>query len=326
MIRFKHVTKSFGGGMDALKDIELTLPENRLTVIIGPSGCGKTTLMKMINKLETPTSGDVLIKGQPVAEMDEVTLRRSIGYVIQRIGLFPHMTILENVMLVPKLLEWDKEKRAARAMELLELVELDPAVYASRYPLELSGGQQQRVGVIRALAGDPDILLMDEPFSALDPISREQLQDEFRKLQQRIRKTIIFVTHDMDEALKIADHIVVMRGGQIEQIGTPQQLVEEPANEFVRNFIGTERIERQRTFNHHRLAEYAALFSTEGSAQDAAAASPEMTIEEAFSVLEASGKAQLAVGFGGRTLYAGHRELMRAALAAGKGGGHEFVH
>ena len=217
MIRFENVTKRFPDGTEALKDISLVLPTHQLTAIIGPSGCGKTTLMKMINKLEKPTEGSIYIDEKPINGMDEVQLRRSIGYVIQRIGLFPHMTISDNVALVPKLLEWSKEKKEERVRELLQLVGLDPEVYMERYPLELSGGQQQRVGVVRALAGDPNIVLMDEPFSALDPISREQLQDELRNLQQTINKTIVFVTHDMDEALKIADTIIVMRAGKVEQ-------------------------------------------------------------------------------------------------------------
>ncbi|MTD31527.1 ABC transporter ATP-binding protein [Planomicrobium sp. YIM 101495] len=322
MIEFDRVTKRFPDGTKALKEVSLTLPASRLTVIIGPSGCGKTTLMKMINKLEKPSSGDVLISGRSIADLEDVQLRRSIGYVIQRIGLFPHMTILDNVMLVPKLLGWDKDKRKKRALELLELAGLDAEVFADRYPLELSGGQQQRVGVIRALAGDPKILLMDEPFSALDPISREQLQDEFRKLQKDIRKTIIFVTHDMDEALKIADFLVVMREGEVEQTGTPQEVVAQPANDFVREFIGTERIERQRTFNLQQLHEFRFLF-TAGKAAEVLPIAGSATIEHAFEALEASGSSLLAIELeDGEIVYAGHRELMQAALAAGKGERH----
>ncbi|QDY45620.1 ABC transporter ATP-binding protein [Planococcus glaciei] len=260
MIQFDKVTKRFPDGTEALKEVSLTLPSHQLTAIIGPSGCGKTTLMKMINKLEKPTEGTVLIDEKPIMGLDEIELRRSIGYVIQRIGLLPHMTIADNVSLVPKMLGWEKGRIDARVRELLQLTGLDPDTFLHRYPLELSGGQQQRVGVVRALAGDPNIVLMDEPFSALDPISREQLQDELQNLQKNIRKTIVFVTHDMDEALKIADSIIVMRGGQVEQIGTPQQLVAEPANDFVRNFIGAERISRQRTFGERKLKEFVSLF------------------------------------------------------------------
>lgn len=253
MIRFEQVTKQFPDGTEALKDISVVFPTHKLTVVIGPSGCGKTTLMRMINKLETPTDGDVFIDDKSITGFDEVELRRSIGYVIQRIGLFPHMTIEKNVSLVPRLLEWEKDRTAERVEELLELVGLEPEIYKERYPLELSGGQQQRVGVVRALAGDPNIILMDEPFSALDPISREQLQDDLRNLQQEIQKTIVFVTHDMDEALKIADMIVVMRDGKIEQIGSPKELISDPANDFVRSFIGMDRISRQRTFGERKV-------------------------------------------------------------------------
>ncbi|MEW9502549.1 ABC transporter ATP-binding protein [Jeotgalibacillus marinus] len=242
MITFKNVTKTFENGTEAIKGIDLHIKKGKLVVIIGPSGCGKTTTMKMINKLIHPTSGVIAIDGKDISGQKEVELRRSIGYVIQRIGLFPHMTIEENVALIPKLKGFKKEAYKEKVDELLKLVGLEPSLYKNRYPLELSGGQQQRVGVVRALAGEPPIILMDEPFSALDPISREQLQDELKLLQETIHKTIVFVTHDMDEALKIADEIVVMKDGLIEQIATPQELVQGPVNEFVRSFIGKERI------------------------------------------------------------------------------------
>lgn len=314
MIRFDKVTKRFPDGTEALKDVTLDLPARQLTAIIGPSGCGKTTLMKMVNKLENPTAGAIYIDDEPITGMDEVKLRRSIGYVIQRIGLFPHMTIADNVSLVPKLLNWPADKTDERSKELLQLVGLDPAVFMERYPLELSGGQQQRVGVVRALAGDPNIVLMDEPFSALDPISREQLQDELRHLQQEIHKTIIFVTHDMDEALKIADTIVVMKDGQVEQIGTPQQLIDEPANEFVRNFIGTERINQKRSFGDRRLKEFAFLFDNDWTGE-AEEADGRLSVSDAHQLLEQSGKTRLAVVDEGKLLgFAGERELLRAAL------------
>ncbi|ANU08926.1 glycine betaine/L-proline ABC transporter, ATPase subunit [Planococcus antarcticus DSM 14505] len=315
MIRFENVTKRFQDGTEALKDISLVLPTHELTAIIGPSGCGKTTLMKMINKLEKPTAGSIFIDENPINGMDEVQLRRSIGYVIQRIGLFPHMTISDNVALVPKLLEWPKAKKEERVRELLELVGLDPAIYMDRYPLELSGGQQQRVGVVRALAGDPNIVLMDEPFSALDPISREQLQDELRNLQQTINKTIVFVTHDMDEALKIADSIIVMRDGQVEQTGTPQQLIDNPANEFVRNFIGVKRISQKRTFGEKRLMEFLSLFTTDWKG-DTKKISAESTIEEAFFQLDESNQDHLAIIQDDQIVaYANARDLLKAALA-----------
>ncbi|MGD6969217.1 ABC transporter ATP-binding protein [Rossellomorea vietnamensis] len=242
MIEFKNVRKKFEDGTEAIKGIDLVIPEGELTALIGPSGCGKTTTMKMINKLIVPTDGKIYIDGEEIASKNEVELRRNIGYVIQRIGLLPHMTIEENIALIPKLKGWKKEQYAPRVDELMELVGLEPDVYKKRYPLELSGGQQQRVGVIRALAAEPPIILMDEPFSALDPISREQLQDELKSLQQKIHKTIVFVTHDMDEALKIADNIAVMRDGVIEQYGSPDELLTSPANEFVKAFIGEHRM------------------------------------------------------------------------------------
>ncbi|GIP38714.1 glycine/betaine ABC transporter ATPase [Paenibacillus sp. J31TS4] len=242
MIRFDHVNKTYEDGFVALKDINLEFKEGELTVLIGPSGCGKTTLMKHINRLNNPTKGRVLIKDKNIAEIDPVKLRRSIGYVIQNVGLFPHMTIAQNVAVVPKLLGWDKEKIARRVDELLKLVNLDPDTYRSRYPSELSGGQQQRIGVIRALAAEADIILFDEPFSALDPISREQLQDELVRLQQDLKKTIVFVTHDMDEAIKIADTIVLMKDGEVMQTGSPEQILRHPANDFVKTFIGTKRL------------------------------------------------------------------------------------
>lgn len=243
MIQFQKVNKVYEGGFQALKDIHLEFKKGELTVLIGPSGCGKSTTMKMINRLMTPSSGKILINGKDIAEQNAVELRRNIGYVIQNIGLFPHMTIGKNVAVVPQLKKWDKAKTEQRVDELLRLVHLDPEVYRDRYPSELSGGQQQRIGVIRAFAADPDIILMDEPFSALDPISREQLQDELIRLQQELNKTIIFVTHDMDEAIKIADTIVLMKDGEVVQTGSPEYILRHPANDFVRTFIGQKRLE-----------------------------------------------------------------------------------
>jgi osmoprotectant transport system ATP-binding protein len=286
VIRFDQVTKRFADGTEALKDVSLTIPTGKLTVIIGPSGCGKTTLMKMINHLEVPTSGDVLIDEQSIKDRDEVELRRSIGYVIQRIGLFPHMTIAKNAALVPTLKGWSAEKTKKRVSELMNITGLDPDTYLHRFPLELSGGQQQRVGVVRALAGDPNIVLMDEPFSALDPISREQLQDELRNLQQRIQKTIVFVTHDMDEALKIADHIIVLRAGEVEQVGTAHDLIHEPANDFVRNFIGQERINRQRTFGQRKISELSAYFIQVKISEQVVSISSSESVEKAIALLE----------------------------------------
>ncbi|KMM36211.1 ABC transporter ATP-binding protein [Guptibacillus hwajinpoensis] len=247
MITFEHISKKFPDGTEALKDINLHIEKGELLTLIGPSGCGKTTTMKMINRLIEPSGGQIHIDGKPISEQNPVELRRNIGYVIQQIGLLPHMTIAENIALIPNLKKWDKNKTEKRIDELLNLVGLEPSTFRSRYPLELSGGQQQRVGVIRALAAEPPIILMDEPFSALDPISREQLQDELVKLQKEIQKTIVFVTHDMDEAMKIADRIAIMKDGEILQLDTPDRLLRHPKNEFVRNFIGDERMAKGQT-------------------------------------------------------------------------------
>lgn len=245
MIRFEKVRKVYDDGFVALKNIDLEFNEGELTVLIGPSGCGKTTLMKLINRLNNPSQGKVYIRDKDISSMDPIQLRRSIGYVIQSIGLFPHMTIAANVAVVPRLLHWDKARIDQRVDELLSLVNLDPDTYRNRYPAELSGGQQQRIGIIRALAASPDIILLDEPFSALDPISREQLQDELVRLQQELKQTIVFVTHDMDEALKIADTIVLMKDGEVVQRGRPEQILRHPANDFVRSFIGEKRLQTE---------------------------------------------------------------------------------
>ena len=243
MITLKNVYKQYDDGFQALKNINLTCEDGEITVLIGPSGCGKTTTLRLLNRLINPSKGSVLIDDKDISEINPVQLRRSIGYVIQHIGLFPHMTIANNIGVVPKLLKWDKESISKRVDELLDLVGLEPETYRSRYPSELSGGQQQRIGVARALAAEPSIILMDEPFSALDPISREQLQDELVRLQKEIKKSIVFVTHDMDEALKIADKIILMKDGEIVQQGKPEELLRRPANDFVKNFIGQKRLE-----------------------------------------------------------------------------------
>lgn len=318
MIRFDNVTKRFADGTEALKDVSVTISTHKLTAIIGPSGCGKTTLMRMINRLEVPSEGTVYIDELPVSERDEVELRRSIGYVIQRIGLIPHMTIEENIALVPELLKWDKDKTAARVDELLAMVDLDPAVFKKRYPFELSGGQQQRVGVSRALASDPNIILMDEPFSALDPISREQLQKELKKLQKQIKKTIVFVTHDMDEALDIADVIIIMRDGQIEQMSSPAELIEKQATDFVREFIGSERIDRQRNFGQRPIKEFAKFFDETwtGGVRDVTSM---LTVDDAIIVLDAYPTSRLAVTEEGVVIgYIGHHSLLQASMENGK--------
>lgn len=238
MIEFQDVTKVYPGSVVALDGVSFTVGEGELVVLIGPSGCGKTTALKTVNRLVDPTGGRVLVDGQDIARMDPVQLRRGIGYVIQQIGLFPHMTIAENVALVPRLKEWPESRRRARVEELLDLVGLPPATFRDRYPRELSGGQQQRVGVARALAGDPAIVLMDEPFGAVDPMIRRQLQEEMRKIQATIRKTILFVTHDISEAFLLGDRIGIMKGGHLLQMAAPELLLRQPADGFVADFVG----------------------------------------------------------------------------------------
>jgi osmoprotectant transport system ATP-binding protein len=225
----------------AVTGLSLEVAEGETAVLVGPSGCGKTTTMRMINRLEEPTSGTILVGGRDVMDQDPVELRRGIGYVIQTIGLMPHRTIFDNICTVPDLLGWDRQRRAERARELAEMFQLDQELL-SRYPSELSGGQRQRVGVARALAADPPVLLMDEPFGAVDPIVRERLQDQFLDIQRRLRKTIVFVTHDIDEAIKLADRIAILnKGGVLEQYAPPEQILRDPANEFVEQFVGEER-------------------------------------------------------------------------------------
>ncbi|MBW9150888.1 ABC transporter ATP-binding protein [Clostridium estertheticum] len=244
MIEFKNVSKSFNG-RKILKDINITIQDEELVVFIGPSGCGKTTTLKMINKLITPTSGEVLINGKKIGDQNTIKLRRNMGYVIQQAGLLPHLTIGDNIALIPSIEKMEKEKLHTKVIELLTLVGLDPDIYIDKYPNQLSGGEQQRVGVARAFVMDPDVILMDEPFSALDPITKTQLQDEVFNIQQNYKKTIIFVTHDMDEALKLGDRICIMDGGYVVQFDTPSEILKNPVNDFVRDFVGKNRIWNQ---------------------------------------------------------------------------------
>ncbi len=241
-IEFKGVNKSYGS-TQVLNDFHLSIPSGKIVTIIGPSGCGKTTTLKMINRLIEPDLGTILVEGREISQMDPVEMRRNIGYVIQQIGLFPHMTIEDNITLVPRLKGKSKKSLIDRTKQLLQLIGMEYESFSHRYPRELSGGQQQRIGVARALAADPSIILMDEPFSALDPISRIQLQNELMKLNQSLKKTIVFVTHDIDEALKIADLVVLIKDGKLVQVATPNQLLEKPANDFVRKFVGEERFQ-----------------------------------------------------------------------------------
>jgi osmoprotectant transport system ATP-binding protein len=247
-VEFEHVTKVYGAPRKgqstpgAVNDLSLLVPAGKICVLVGPSGCGKTTSLKMVNRLIEPTSGRILLDGVDAATRNVTELRRGIGYVIQQVGLFPHQTIAENVATVPRLLGWSKARRGERADELLALISLDPARYRDRYPSELSGGERQRVGVARALAADPPIMLMDEPFGAVDPIVRERLQNEFLRLQEELAKTILFVTHDIDEAIKMGDLVAVLHeGGVLAQFGPPADILANPASEFVARFVGVDR-------------------------------------------------------------------------------------
>jgi osmoprotectant transport system ATP-binding protein len=244
VVALEHVSKRYGGrgAPAAVDDLSLTIGAGEICVLVGPSGCGKTTTMKMINRLIEPSSGRITIAGEDVESLPAVELRRRIGYVIQQVGLFPHMTVADNVAIVPRLLRWPGARIRSRVEELLELVGLDPAAYAGRYPAALSGGERQRIGVARALAADPPVMLMDEPFGAVDPIRRERLQNEFLRLQQKVRKTVVFVTHDVDEAIKMADRIAILRrGGVLAQYDTPDAILASPASEFVERFVGADR-------------------------------------------------------------------------------------
>jgi osmoprotectant transport system ATP-binding protein len=243
MIAFENVSKTYPGGVDAVRDLSFEIAAGETVVLLGTSGSGKTTTMKMVNRLIEPTSGRILIDGADIMERDPIELRRGIGYAIQHIGLFPHMTVAENIAVVPGLLGWEHARTRSRIDELLTMVGLGPDQFRLRYPAQLSGGQKQRVGVARALAADPPLVLMDEPFGALDPITREGLQNEFLELQSEIRKTIIFVTHDVFEAVKMADRIALLDGGRLQQLAAPAELVENPANEFVDRFLGRHRFQ-----------------------------------------------------------------------------------
>jgi osmoprotectant transport system ATP-binding protein len=241
MIRFEQVSKVYPDGTAAVDGLSFEVGEGELVTLVGPSGCGKTTTMMMVNRLIEPTSGHIFVDGEDIAGLDPVRLRRRIGYVIQQVGLFPHRTVLDNTATVPTLLGWKRAKARERAAELLDLVGLDPATYGPRYPAQLSGGQRQRVGVARALAADPPLLLMDEPFAAVDPVVRERLQNEFLSLQATVRKTVLFVTHDIEEAVRMGDRIAVYGQGRIEQYDTPAAVLGAPATPYVARFVGADR-------------------------------------------------------------------------------------
>ncbi|MCM3003234.1 ABC transporter ATP-binding protein [Priestia koreensis] len=284
MISFVNVEKVYPDGTRAVKSLDMTINEGEFFVLIGPSGCGKTTTLKMINRLNETSDGKILIRDKSIHDYNIHELRRNIGYVLQQIALFPHMTIEENISIVPELKGWDKKKVKARVTELLELVGLNPEQYRNRKPSELSGGQQQRIGVARALAADPPVILMDEPFSALDPISREQLQKDIVALQAKIKKTIVFVTHDMNEALTLGDRVCLMKDGHVVQIGTPEELVNDPANDFVESFLGN----RQNVWTTNVVEvvkKFRDRMQTVPEATTTAEIKSNATIEEAYELL-----------------------------------------
>lgn len=257
MITLEDLTKVFTtrtGPIVAADHINMEVPEGEICILLGPSGCGKTTTLKMINRLIPKTSGRILVGGEDTDRLDSVSLRRRMGYVIQQIGLFPNMTVEENICVVPRLLNWEPSKARRRAAELLEMIALDPAVFLKRYPRQLSGGQQQRVGVARALAADPPVMIMDEPFGAIDPINREIIQDQFLRLQKTLRKTVMFVSHDIDEAVKMGDKIALFRTGQLEQYDTPDNVLAHPVNDFVSEFVGSDRTLKRLRLLHVRDA------------------------------------------------------------------------
>jgi osmoprotectant transport system ATP-binding protein len=291
VITLEHVTKRYpGSGVASVDDLSLKISEGTTVALIGPSGCGKTTTMRMINRLVDPTRGTILVDGKDVTLVDPIVLRRHIGYVIQQVGLFPHMTVGQNIGAVPHLLGWNRARVAQRIEELLHLVGLDPDDMIGRYPRQLSGGQRQRVGVARALAADPPVLLMDEPFGALDPIARARLQTEFRQILERVRKTVVLVTHDLDEAIRLGDRIAIMRSGKIVQYDTPDVVLSRPADEFVENFVGIDRAIK-------RLSLFAVRDVMTGVPAPAAAGSvaASSTLRDALALMVAANSDVLAV-------------------------------
>lgn len=306
MIRLEGVSKLFDGvARPAVDRLDLTVESGRTCVLIGPSGCGKTTTMRMVNRLIEPTSGRIIVEGEDVTKADPVALRRRIGYVIQQIGLFPHMTIAENVSTVPKLLGWQPERIKARSEEMLTLVGLDPGQFLSRYPRHLSGGQRQRVGVARALAADPPVMLMDEPFGAVDPIVRTKLQEEFVGILRRLNKTVILVTHDIDEAIRMGDVIAIMRDGKLVQYDTPDRLMAAPADAFVADFVGVDR-----TLRRLSLVRAANAVETGDAPADSPRLGGSANLREVLSTLLASGSDEATILDGAGTV------LGRITLAA----------
>jgi osmoprotectant transport system ATP-binding protein len=294
-IVFRNVTKRYPGGRGpAVNDLSLVIPAGEICVLVGPSGGGKTTAMKMVNRLIEITEGDILMDGRSVRSLDVIELRRRIGYVIQHVGLFPHMSVAANISTVPRLLGWSKARTRARVEQLLELVGLDPAHDGDRYPNQLSGGQQQRVGLARAMAADPSVMLMDEPFGALDPITRERLQDEFLRLHREIRKTVIFVTHDIDEAIKMGDRIAILReGGVLAQYDTPDAILANPADEFVARFVGADRSLKRLALM--RLSDIELLVASNGDEGRHRTVAASTTLRDALALMLEEGRREIAV-------------------------------
>ncbi len=310
MITFDGVTKRYGDA-DAVRQLSLEIPSGETVIFVGPSGCGKTTSLKMINRLIEPTSGVIRIDGTDTATVDGNALRRSIGYVIQQVGLFPHYTVAENVATVPRLAGWDRQRTRNRVDELLDLVGLPAADYARRLPAELSGGERQRVGVARALAVDPNILLMDEPFGAIDPIARERLQNELLRLQRVVRKTIVFVTHDIDEAIRLGDRVALFsRGGTLEQYATPAELLARPASDFVTGFLGEGRMVRRLSLITVRDVALAAL---NGQAPPSRSISAEATLRDALDAVLRAPDGRVSVVDAGATLGVVDADVIRQA-------------
>jgi osmoprotectant transport system ATP-binding protein len=312
MIRLESVTKRFPDGTVAVRELSLEVPEGEIAVLVGPSGCGKTTTLKLINRLIEPTGGRIYLEDEDVTDVDAVELRRRIGYVIQQVGLFPHQTIATNVATVPRLLGWSRDRVRARVDELLHLVGLDPGTYRNRYPIQLSGGQRQRVGVARALAADPPVLLMDEPFGAIDPVTRARLQDEFLALQGNVRKTIVFVTHDIEEAVKMGDRIAILDvGGILMQYDTPAEVLGNPATPMVADFVGADRA----------LKRLKVTPIDPAVLEHPPTVQPTVSLAEARTVMDKTGADWVAV-VNGDTKLRGH---VRRANAAGDGAAGDRV-
>ncbi|MET8363800.1 ABC transporter ATP-binding protein [Micromonospora sp. NPDC005252] len=308
-ISLQGIQKRYPNGTEAVRDLSLDVKAGELVVLIGPSGCGKSTVLRMVNRLIEPTAGRIMLGDEDVTDVDPVRLRRRIGYVIQNVGLFPHQTVRANVATVPGLLRWSRDRTRARVDELLDLVGLDPAQFGRRYPHELSGGQRQRVGVARALAADPVVLLMDEPFSAVDPIVRARLQEEFLRLQAEVRKTIVLVTHDLDEAVRLGDRIAVLsQGGHLEQYDTPAALLGAPATPFVREFVGADRGIRRLAVTP--LDRESLEPVPPGAAADLPTVALDGTAYDALAALLTSGRDQLVVTDDGRPVGALSRQRL----------------